>query len=146
MQTAYTWTPVIVVHAALAGVAVVLGAGILWGRKGQLMHRALGWIWVLLMATVAGISFAIHRPDGFSCIHGLSGFTLVSLAIGVCLARTHRVRAHRQHMIALYLGALLITGAKHDRDTRQGRVHDDDGRPGVGGLHYGVRQRELGVL
>jgi uncharacterized membrane protein len=110
MQTAYTWTPVIVVHAALAGVAVVLGAGILWGRKGQRMHRAVGWIWVLLMASVAGISFAIHRPDGFSWIHGLSVFTLVSLTVGVFLARTHRVRAHRQHMIALYVGALLITG------------------------------------
>lgn len=89
MQTAYTWTPVIVVHAALAGAAVVLGAGILLGRKGQLMHRALGWIWVLLIGSVAGISFAIHRPDGFSWIHGLSVFTLISLCVGVFLARTH---------------------------------------------------------
>jgi uncharacterized membrane protein len=110
MTTAYTWTPVIVTHATLAAAAVLLGASILRMRKGHRWHRMLGWIWVLLMASVAGISFAIHRPDGFSWIHGLSVFTLVSLTVGVFLARTHRVRAHRQHMIALYLGALLITG------------------------------------
>lgn len=62
------------------------------------------------MATVAGISFAIRRPEGFSWIHGLSAFTLVTLVTGVMAARVHQVSAHRKNMIALYIGALVITG------------------------------------
>ncbi len=107
---AYSWTPVIVVHALLAAAAVVLGAMLLRGRKGHRAHRLGGWIWVLCMATVAGISFAIRGPDGFSWIHGLSAFTLVSLVTGVAAARAHRVRAHRLNMISLYVGALVLTG------------------------------------
>ena len=106
----YTWTPVIVTHALAAGAAVVLGAGLLRARKGHLAHRLWGWVWVLSMATVAGLSFAIRGPNGFSWIHGLSVFTLVTLVAGVAAARARRVRAHRSSMIALYVGALVITG------------------------------------
>ena len=88
----------------------MLGAGLLLGRKGQRAHRIGGWLWVLCMATVAGISFAIRGPGGFSWIHGLSVFTLVTLVTGVLAARAHRVRAHRLNMISLYVGALVITG------------------------------------
>lgn len=107
---AYTWTPVIVIHAAAALIGVVLGAWLLWARKGHRAHRIGGWVWVMCMALVAGISFAIRGPDGFSWIHGLSVFTLVTLATGVAAARAHRVGAHRINMISLYAGALLITG------------------------------------
>jgi uncharacterized membrane protein len=107
---AYAWTPVIVTHALAAFGAVLLGAALLRGRKGHRAHRIGGWIWVLCMATVAGISFAIRGPGGFSWIHGLSVFTLVALTSGVVAARAHRVKAHRQTMISLYVGALVITG------------------------------------
>lgn len=107
---AYTWTPVIVTHALAAGASVLLGGWLLSARKGHRGHRLLGWTWVLCMATVAGISFAIRGPNGFSWIHGLSVFTLVSLVTGVMAARAHRVKAHRSNMIALYVGALVITG------------------------------------
>ena len=106
----YAWTPVITTHALLAGGAVVLGALLLWGRKGRLPHRVGGWIWVLAMAGVAGISFAIRGPGGFSWIHGLSVFTLVALVAGVASARAHRVKAHRSTMISMYVGALVVTG------------------------------------
>ncbi len=106
----YNWSPVIIGHVVLASTAVVLGALLLATRKGHQIHRLMGWIWVLCMTAVAGISFAIHRPDGYSWIHGLSVFTLVSLLVGVAHARAHRVKAHRTHMVSLYVGALLITG------------------------------------
>ena len=107
---AYSWTPVIVAHAVLAATAVGLGAMLLWGRKGHQAHRLGGWLWVLCMATVAAISFAIRGPDGFSWIHGLSAFTLITLVTGVMAARAHKVRAHRSNMISLYVGALVVTG------------------------------------
>ena len=107
---AYTWTPVILAHTLLAVTAVVLGALLLRGRKGHRGHRVGGWLWVMSMAGVAGLSFAIRRPAGFSWIHGLSVFTLVTLVTGVGFARAHQVQAHRRNMISLYLGALVITG------------------------------------
>ena len=108
--TAYTWSAVIVIHTMAASTAVLLGAWLLWARKGQQAHRIGGWLWVICMATVAGISFAIRRPEGYSWIHGLSVFTLITLVTGVLAARAHRVKAHRSNMIALYSGALIITG------------------------------------
>ncbi len=62
------------------------------------------------MASVAGISFAIKGPNGFSWIHGLSVFTLAALVRGVLFARLHRVQRHRFTMISMYAGALLVTG------------------------------------
>ena len=107
---AYTWTAVIIIHTLLAAVSLILGGALLWGRKGHRWHRLGGWVWVLSMAGVAGISFWIRGETGFSWIHGLSVFTLITVATGVMFARQHKVRAHRQNMIALYVGALVITG------------------------------------
>ena len=104
------WSPIIVLHTVLAATAVVVGAALLLARKGHRMHRIGGWIWVICMASVAAISFAIRRPDGHSWIHGLSVFTLLTLVTGVLAARAHRITAHRSNMIALYVGALVITG------------------------------------
>ncbi|MFN5511823.1 MAG: DUF2306 domain-containing protein [Burkholderiales bacterium] len=108
--TTYTWSAVIIIHTIAASAAVLLGAWLLGARKGHRAHRIGGWLWVLCMATVAGLSFAIKRPEGYSWIHGLSVFTLITLLTGVLAARTHRVKAHRNNMIALYSGALIITG------------------------------------
>jgi uncharacterized membrane protein len=80
-------------------------------RNGELAHRIGGWIWVVLMSAVAGVSFAIHGPNGYSWIHILSAITLISLVCGVLLARAHRVQSHRFTMISIYFGALLIAGA-----------------------------------
>lgn len=111
MQTSpYHWTTLISLHAALAAVSLVLGAALLLARKGHRAHRIGGWIWVLSMASVAGMSFWIQGPNGFSWIHGLSAFTLFSLVGGVLSARLHRVKQHRLTMISLYFGALVITG------------------------------------
>lgn len=106
----YSWTPVVITHTIAASIAVVLGAVLLFGRKGHRAHRIGGWVWVLCMTTVAGISFAIHGPAGYSWIHGLSVLTLITLMTGVAAARSHRVKAHRINMISLYVGALIITG------------------------------------
>jgi uncharacterized membrane protein len=108
-MSAYSWTPTIIVHTTCAAVALVLGALVLARRKGTPSHRALGWLWVLLMAVVAGISFWIYR-ERWSWIHGLSVWTLLSLVYGVRQARRGQVKAHRYTMISLFAGALLITG------------------------------------
>ena len=46
----------------------------------------------------------------FSPIHLLSIFTLVTLPLAVMHARRHRVQKHRNAMIAIFTGALVIAG------------------------------------
>ncbi|WP_342202931.1 DUF2306 domain-containing protein [Mesorhizobium carmichaelinearum] len=47
-------SPIIQLHALIAIAALLLGAMQLWRTKGDRLHRALGRVWVALMATVAG--------------------------------------------------------------------------------------------
>lgn len=105
--------PVIQLHAFAAMVAFVLGIVQFVGRKGNMAHRVLGWIWVLLLAAVSLSSFFIHgiRLWGpFSPIHLLSIFSLVMLVLGVRHARRHAVGGHRKTMIAIFVGGLVIAG------------------------------------
>ena len=106
--------PAIPMHAFAAMAAFALGLVQFAAPKGTLPHRTIGWIWVLLMVSVAISSFWIHtiRLVGpFSPIHLLSIFTLVMLPLAVLHARHHRVMQHRKAMISIFVGALLIAGA-----------------------------------
>jgi uncharacterized membrane protein len=109
MNTPYHWTPLIAAHTAAAVVALLIGAVMMALPKGTAVHRALGWGWVVLMASVALVSFGIHG-EHYSWIHGLSVFTLLMLTLGVWHARRHRVRHHRKTMLGVYFGALVIAG------------------------------------
>jgi len=105
--------PAIPLHAFAAIAAFVLGLVQFAAPKGTLPHRTVGWIWVLLMLTVAASSFWIHaiRLWGpWSPIHLLSIFTLVMLPLGVWAAHRHRVTHHRHIMIGIFSGALVIAG------------------------------------
>ncbi len=106
-------SPTIQVHAFAAMAAFGLGIVQLTAPKGTLPHRTLGWVWVVLMATVALSSFWIHtiRTYGdFSLIHILSIVTLVALPGAVLDARRHRVAKHAKGMRVLFLAALVIAG------------------------------------
>ena len=105
--------PAIQLHAFAALAAFALGVVQLSAPKGTLPHRTAGWIWALLMVVVAGSSFFIHelRVWGeWSPIHLLSIFTLVTLPLAVMHARRHRVVRHRNAMLAIFTGALVIAG------------------------------------
>jgi uncharacterized membrane protein len=105
--------PVIQVHAFAAMAALVLGVVQLTAPKGTLPHRTIGLIWALLMLAIVVSSFFIHeiRPWGpFSPIHLLSIFTLVMLPLALWHAHRHRVRPHRNAMLGLFFGALVIAG------------------------------------
>lgn len=106
-------SPAIQLHAFATLAAFVLGVVQLTAPKGTLPHRTLGWVWVALMATVAGSSFFIHEIrlwGPWSPIHILSIFSLVMLALGVRYARRHRVRGHRVTMVSVFAGALTVAG------------------------------------
>lgn len=110
-------SPLIQIHAVLAGLSILLGGIQFALPKGTDFHRLLGRFWVGIMAIVALSSFAIHeiRIIGpFSPIHLLSIFVLIVLVRAVRAARRgdrgDRAK-HRRSMILLYILGLLITGA-----------------------------------
>ena len=106
--------PVIQLHAFFAMTAFVLGVVQLAAPKGTLPHRTVGWVWAVLLATIAVSSFFIHKLriwGPFSPIHLLSIFTLVMLPLGIWRAHRHQVKHHRYTMLGLFFGALVIAGA-----------------------------------
>jgi uncharacterized membrane protein len=105
--------PTIQIHAFAAMAAFALGVVQLSAPKGTLPHRAMGWIWVSLMVVVSISAFFIHtiRLWGpWSPIHLLAIFTLLMLPLGVWAAHRHNVVRHRNTMIGLFTGALVIAG------------------------------------
>ncbi len=104
---------VIQIHIVAAVTAFFLGSFVLWRKKGGRIHRILGRLWVLVMTIVAGGSFFINelRVWGeYSPIHLLSVATLISLVLAIFYARKGMIRAHRQTMQSLYLGAMVVAG------------------------------------
>ena len=100
-------------HAVAALVALVAGGLQFALRKGTVLHRVTGWLWVGLMLLVALSSFFIndYRWIGpFSPIHILSVVTLFGLWEGLSAARRGDIAAHRAAMRSLYVFALIVAG------------------------------------
>jgi uncharacterized membrane protein len=113
LQPLLNAAPAIQIHAFAAMAAFALGIVQLTAPKGTLPHRTVGYVWVALMVLVAGTSFWIHdlRVWGpWSPIHLLSIFTLATLPFAILHARHHRVTQHRNAMITMFAGALVIAG------------------------------------
>ena len=95
------------IHLAAVVPAVAIGVTQLLMKKGTPLHRVLGWIWVLAMLVVAISSFwilEIRKGAGWSVIHLLSAWTLISLACAVWYIRRGNVRAHKGFMVGTLLG------------------------------------------
>ena len=109
-----TASPAIQLHAFAAMTAFALGIVQLSAPKGALPHRAVGWVWVVLMLAVAISAFWIHKIllwGPWSPIHLLAIFSLTMLPIGVLYARRHHIVHHRITMISIFFGALVIAAA-----------------------------------
>jgi uncharacterized membrane protein len=110
---------IIITHAITAGFAMLLGAMVLFMRKGSETHKALGKVWAASMV-VAGLSAMFIPAEVFPLvklgslvwgpIHILIITTLGSLLRAIQMAREGKIRAHRGHMIGSYSG-LVIAGA-----------------------------------
>jgi uncharacterized membrane protein len=119
------------IHVAAATAAVVLGAVQFVAPKGLLPHRAIGWTWVSLMVVMV-ISALLNQdflqfgpfspklccgPDG-SCLRGYvcagthiwTVSCLLALPYAVQHARLHHVQHHRNAMLFLFFGMLILTG------------------------------------
>ena len=93
--------------------AFVLGIVQFTAPKGTIPHRAVGWLWVAIMAVVSVTAFFIHEIrlwGPFSPIHLLAIYTLIALPLAVRHARRHAVQHHSRAMIGIFTGGLIIAG------------------------------------
>ncbi len=102
------------VWAHLATIALALGLTpvMLLRRRGDRLHRQLGWIWLGSMFLTALISFDVRliNQGGFSLIHILSVWTIIQVPLILWHAKNHRVDKHRSAVRGMVFGALLIAG------------------------------------
>ncbi len=95
------------IHLAAVVPAVAIGIAQMVMTKGTRVHRWMGWTWVLAMVVVAVSSFWIlelRKGAGWSVIHLLSIWTLISLACAIWFIRRGNVRAHKGFMVGTLLG------------------------------------------
>ena len=81
-------------------------------RRGDQLHRRLGWLWASALFLTALLSFGVRGVNGavLSPIHLLSALTLVQVPMIVWYARRHQVARHRGAVRGMVIGALLVAG------------------------------------
>ena len=99
-------------HLATILTALALTPVQLLRPRGDQGHRMLGRVWVIAMLLAALFSLLVHsiNPGGFSFIHILSAYVIVSAPIIWWSARTHRIALHRGNVRGMITGALIIAG------------------------------------
>ncbi|MEO9133327.1 MAG: hypothetical protein ABI240_19230 [Sphingomonas sp.] len=92
--------------------ALVLTPVQLLRRRGDPPHRLLGTVWVVAIFLAAAFSFLVRgiNHGGFSFIHILSAYVIVSAPVIWWSAHTHRIAMHRGNVRGMITGALLIAG------------------------------------
>ncbi len=100
-------------HILTIIVAVALTPLMLLRRRGNRLHRRLGWVWAAAMAGTAALSFGVRELSGgaLGFIHILSAWTLIQVPVIVWAARSHDVAHHRGAVRGMVTGALIIAGA-----------------------------------
>ncbi len=103
----------VAIHLTSVLPAIPLGLYVLLTRKGGARHRLLGRIWMALMVSTALSALFIRHLNhgGFSWIHIFVPVTILSAWAAIASARAGRIAQHRNRLIGMYLGALLIPGA-----------------------------------
>ena len=108
------------IHWVAALLSLLLGVIVFVRRKGNAIHRFIGRIYVLAMVVTAVSAFFIRSPggeqesslfNGFSLIHLLVPYTLLSLFFAIKAIRQRRIKEHKTGMIMTYLGGMIIAGA-----------------------------------
>ncbi|NJM50447.1 MAG: hypothetical protein HC843_05790 [Sphingomonadales bacterium] len=101
------WTHLGTILTALAITPVMM-----LRKRGDDLHRLLGWIWSAAMFATALISFDIRliAKGEFSFIHLLSLLTLVGVPVLIGTARRHKIAQHRRQARGFIIGALLVAG------------------------------------
>jgi uncharacterized membrane protein len=104
--------PLIWAHLATVMTPLAITPVQLLRRRGDRVHRALGWLWAVSLFGTALVSFGIRgiNDGGLSFIHIFSLVTIITVPLLVFAARHHRIARHRGAVRGLVTGALLTAG------------------------------------
>ena len=100
----------IVIHVGTVLPCVPLGLYLLLAPKGTPLHKQLGKLWVALMVVTATATLFIHDGMQFSWIHIFVPLTYRASWLIVAKARKGDIKGHRNEIVGLFLGALMIPG------------------------------------
>lgn len=105
------------IHLVTVVPAFIIGTYLIFfSAKGAPHHRALGYVYLVLMTITSIAAIFIHEtnPGGFmgwSPIHLFVPLTLFGVFGAIHGARTHNIKQHRGSMIGVYIGGILIAGS-----------------------------------
>ena len=104
-------------HLATIVPAFLIGTWLLVMTKGTPKHKLLGKIFMVLMLVTATITLFMPAQVGpqvighFGYIHLLSLLVFYSVPMAFINIRRGNVKGHRNAMIGLYVGGLLVAGS-----------------------------------
>jgi uncharacterized membrane protein len=101
------------IHLATVIPAFVIGTWLIFfSTKGARWHRALGAIYLALMTVTAIATFFIGSiiPGSLSPVHLFIPLTLFGVFGALWNIRRGNIKGHRNAMLGLYFGGLLIAG------------------------------------
>lgn len=107
----------VALHLATVLSAFVIGTFLLAMRKGTPRHKALGRVYLALMAVTGVTTLFMPAQVGpsllghFGFIHLFSLLTLYNVPVSYLAARRGDIKTHRGNMVGLYVGGILIAGA-----------------------------------
>ncbi len=105
-------SPAVQIHVIAAVLAIGLGAYQFLARKGSIPHRVVGWIWIVLLASICVSSFFIPgswHVGPVSMFHLLSVYTLWALWMGARAARRRDVADHKSYMTWIYGLSIMLS-------------------------------------
>jgi uncharacterized membrane protein len=104
---AFVWA-----HLVTIILAVALTPLMMLRRRGDRLHRRLGWIWSASILLTAAFTFGIRgiNSGALSLIHILSAWTLLQVPMIVIFARRHDHAKHRNAVRGVVTGGLVIAG------------------------------------
>jgi len=106
--------PAIKIHLATVLPALAIGTWLIFfSTKGARWHRGLGAIYLALMTVTAIATFFIRSiiPGSLSPVHLFIPLTLFGVFGALWNVRRGNIKGHRNAMLGLYFGGLLIAGA-----------------------------------
>ena len=102
------------IHLATVLPAFAIGTWLIFfSTKGARWHRALGAAYLTLMTVTAITTFfirSINSGGGFSFVHLFIPLTLFGVFSALWNVRRGDIKGHRNAMLGLYVGGLLIAG------------------------------------
>jgi uncharacterized membrane protein len=109
------WQASLMIKLHLATVLPAFAIGtwlIFFSTKGARLHRLLGALYLALMTVTAVTTFFVRRLSSgeLSLIHLFIPLTLFGIFGALWNVRRGNIRGHRNAMLGLYFGGILIAG------------------------------------